>query len=137
MHIALELKVFLALLLGASLIAAATAKPLDRPRISLVGLVLGASLMLYLIAGGLIFAGSSGAGLFALVIASEGMCLTAWLGRSLVSESDDDQDGGIGPTRKPIDPDAPDGGQVDWPLFESLRRSWSAERSSRSGEPGE
>lgn len=133
MHIALELKVLLALVLGASLIAAAVARPPENPRLSLVGLVLGASLMLYLIAGAVMLSGRSGLGLVALVIASEGMCLTAWLGRAIVSGDDEDGDGGIGRGQPETGSDGPGGSQVDWPLFESLRRSWSAERSSRSG----
>ena len=131
MHLALELKVFLAALIAVSLVAAAVVRPPPRPQPGLTGLVLGASLTVYALSAALLFSGSSGAGLVALVLASEGMCVTAWLGRAIItSEGDDDDDTQSNP-RRPRDPD---GEQLDWPMFESLRRSWSKESSSRSSE---
>ncbi len=130
------LKIALAALIAVSVSAAAAAKPPRDLRPGLTGLVLGASIVGYAAAAGLLLSGAAIAGGVALVIASEGMCFAAWLGRAIVGGDDDDGWGG-GSDRRP-DGSAPDGGgerpAIDWSSFEALRGSWSRERAGRNSD---
>lgn len=132
------LKITMAALIAVSVSAAAASKPPKDIRPGLTGLVLGASVVGYAAAAGLLLTGSGVAGAFALVIASEGMCFAAWLGRAIVGDDDDDGWGG-GSDRRPKG-SAPDGGgerpAIDWSSFEALRGSWSRERAGQ-GTDGE
>lgn len=130
MNMPLEAKVGLALLIGLSLVLAAVVKPPRQPRPGVTGLVLGASLTAYVAAAILLLSHETATGVFALVAATEGMCLTAWLGRGIL-------DGGSGPGSDDREPPAshggPDGGSSlmpNWSDFESLRRSWSRDRQA-------
>lgn len=129
-------KIGLAALIAASVSAAAAAKPPRDMRPGLTGLVLGASVVLYAVAAGLLLSSRQAAGAVFLVVASEGMCLAAWLGRAIVG-GDDEDDGGGGSDRRP--PGTPPGGDgerpvLDWTSFESIRRAWSRERTTRAAD---
>ncbi len=123
-------KIGLAALIAVSVSAAAASKPPREIRPGMTGLVLGASVIGYAVAAGMLLSGHSIAGALTLVLASEGMCFAAWLGRAIIGEDDDDGWGG-GNGRTPPD-GLPNGdGErpvVDWTSFESVRKSWSRER---------
>ena len=133
MSIPFVVKIALAALIAVSVSAAAASKPPKEIRPGLTGLVLGGSVVLYAVAGAFLFGGKPTIGAGFLVIASEGMCFAAWLGRAIVGGDDDD--GGGGEKRRPTGP-APGGGggreSVDWSAFENLRRSWSRERAGKA-----
>jgi len=127
----LLVKIGLAAMIAVSVSAAAAAKPPRALRPGLTGLVLGASVVGYAVAAALLLGGSPVIGAIVLVGASEGMCLAAWLGRAIVG-GDDDEGWGGGSDRRPpgVEPDG--GGErpvVDWSSFESIRSSWSRERT--------
>jgi len=132
MTIPFFLKIALAAGIAVSVSAAAAARPPKSVRPGLTGLVLGGSVVLYAVAAGFLAKGNPNVGAAALVIASEGMCVAAWLGRAIVGGDDDDGRGGEG--RRPLGP-TPGGGpakeQVDWTTFENFRRSWSRERTTK------
>jgi hypothetical protein len=126
-------KIAMAALIAVSVSAAAAAKPPKDLKPGLTGMVLGASVVLYAVAAVFLTSGKPVVGAGFLVIASEGMCFAAWLGRAIVGGDDDE--GGGGERRKPNGPlPGGDGGResLDWSAFESLRRSWSRERTSKS-----
>jgi len=123
----------MAAMIAVSVSAAAASKPPRDIRPGLTGIVLGGSIVLYGVAAVFLASGKAPLGSVFLLVASEGMCFAAWLGRAIVGGSDDD--GGGGERRQPLGP-RPDGGgnreSVDWTAFESLRRSWSRERTTES-----
>ena len=133
MSIPFVVKITLAALIAVSVSAAAAAKPPKEVLPGLTGIVLGGSVVLYAVAGAFLFTGKANLGAVFLVIASEGMCVAAWLGRAIVGGDDDD--GGGGERRRPLGP-GPDGGggreAIDWSSFESFRSSWSRERTSKT-----
>lgn len=132
MSIPFVLKVALAAMIAVSVSAAAASKPPKAMRPGLTGIVLGGSIVLYAVAAAFLAEGKGNVGTVFLVIASEGMCLAAWLGRAIVGGDDD---GGGGERRRPLGP-GPEGGgrgeQLDWGAFENFRRTWSRERSSKT-----
>jgi hypothetical protein len=132
----LTLKIGLAAIIAVSVSAAAASKPPREVRPGLTGLVLGASVIGYAVAGGLLVSGHSIAGAMALVLASEGMCLAAWLGRAIIGEDDDDGWGGGNDRRPPNGLPNGDGERpsIDWSSFESFRKSWSRERLGSGNE---
>lgn len=75
--------------------------------------------------------GKGNIGAVLLVVASEGMCGAAWLGRAVVAGTDDESDGGE--PRRPRDssPSGSGGSQLDWSAFENFRKSWSREGASK------
>lgn len=134
----LTAKIGLAALIAVSVSAAAAARPPKEIRPGLTGLVLGASVVLYAVAAALLLSSSQTAGAVLLIVASEGMCVAAWLGRAIVGGDDDDGGGGGGGSDR-TPPDSNPGGDgeqpgLDWGSFESLRRSWSRERTPTSGD---
>ncbi len=133
MSIPFVLKIAMAGLIAVSVSAAAAAKPPRDVRPGLTGMVLGGSVVLYAVAAAFLFGGKGTIGAVFLVIASEGMCFAAWLGRAIVGGDDDG--GGGGERRRPLDPrPGGDGGRepIDWSSFESFRSSWSRERTSKT-----
>ena len=132
MTIPFVVKVTLAATIAVSVSAAAAARPPKSVRPGLTGIILGGSVVLYAVAAAFFSQGKGNVAAVMLVIASEGMCVAAWLGRAIVGGDDDDGGGGEG--RRPIEPDPGGGGEkdlVDWSAFENFRRSWSRERAGR------
>ena len=125
MTIPFVVKVTLAATIAVSVSAAAAARPPKSVRPGLTGIILGGSVVLYAVAAAFFSQGKGNVAAVMLVIASEGMCVAAWLGRAIV---------GGGEGRRPIEPDPGGGGEkdlVDWSAFENFRRSWSRERAGR------
>lgn len=133
MSIPFFVKIAMAALIAVSVSAAAATKPPKDLRPGLTGIVLGGSVVLYAIAAVFLATGKGVAGAVLLLVASEGMCFAAWLGRAIVGGDDDD--GGGGERRKPAGPIPGGGGTregLDWSAFENLRRSWSRDRESKT-----
>lgn len=133
MSIPFVVKIAMAALIAVSVSAAAASKPPRDIRPGLTGMVLGGSVVLYAVAAAFLFGDKATIGAVFLVVASEGMCFAAWLGRAIVGGDDDD--GGGGERRKPFGPGpGGDGGRetVDWSAFENFRSSWSKERASKT-----
>ncbi|CAB4879487.1 unannotated protein [freshwater metagenome] len=126
------IKVLFAAVIAVSVSAAAAARPPSQIRPGLTGIVLGGSLVLYAVALAFLSQGKGNFGAVLLVVASEGMCAAAWLGRAIVGGNDDE--GGGGEPRRPTGPRPSGGGdraQLDWTAFENFRKSWSRERATK------
>jgi len=127
------IKILFAAVIAVSVSAAAAARPPKNVRPGVTGIVLGGSLVLYAVAILFLSQGKGNVGAVLLVVASEGMCAAAWLGRAVVMGNEGDGEGDGGEPRRPTGPRSDGGGgsQLDWNAFENFRKSWSRERAGK------